>query len=375
MLLLAALLAAWTRGLPSFFAFSGALLLLPNFRVWLQTVAGTAFGLPALYLPALGLLALFLLVVQYATRRRTLGILIGVPLACVVAIGAFRFDPYAALRQNPVPELEPIQVQLLPGPGRSSFAVESVGAMAGRVMDVWFVPEGLAVTPDRALELSRMEGEIEWDDGRTSPFYATGDWSLESRLGELPLWCALAVQGDEAFTSLLGRSGNLQGRAVASVWRVASTERLRLEPGVEARYQSAGLRILHIERAPGGLRVRLRSREVVNLWHSSPRLRLALVDPVGGERLPLEFDGDGKGFRWGGLLISPPLLVAAKQGLWRPFGTGESAPDWLAEAELELRFYEFSGRAEVNVKAADLHLAEEETGAPGLYSLMRVPWF
>ncbi|MCB1021873.1 MAG: hypothetical protein KDC27_18210, partial [Acidobacteria bacterium] len=342
-LALAALMASWTHGLPGFLAFYAALLLLPNFSSWIGAVTGSAFGVSDLYLPALGLLAVALLVVQYATRRRALGIAIGAPLACLVAVAVVRVAPGPVLSAAQPATLEPLRIQLRPGPGRSSFAVESVGATADRVMDVWFAPAAAAVPPGSTLELSRIEGEIHWDGGGASPFYAAGEWPLEASAARPP-WRALGVQGDETFASLLGRSGRLEGRAVAGVWRIEATERLPLVPDAQARHQSTGVRVLGVDRAPGELRLRLRSREIVNLWRNTTRLQIALVNPLLGGRVPLEFDGEREDLRWQGLLVSRFVTaVAARQGLWRPRSEAGIDADWLAGAELELRFYDFAG--------------------------------
>jgi hypothetical protein len=395
---LACLAAAWTRGLPGFIALSVALLLLPNFGVGAANLirgARVSFGLPIGFLPALGLVALALIVLQYATRRRVAGALIGGVLFGAVALGVFRFDPYSYLHRTFTPTLPAVQVELSPGPGRETFAAERPGATAGRVMDLWFVPSPVRAGAGDALEISRVDGEIEWADGRSTPFYASGEWYLSDSpaasvgfdwaegLGPREAWRALGVRGEESFESLLGRTGALRGKAAGSVWRLAEVKRLPLEAGAEHQHAGSKVRILGVERAPGELGIRLRSREIVNLWRSYPRMQVALANAARGETVPLSFRGGGAALHWGGLLVSPPFLIQVKEGVWEPrreaaFGESEIPPvdaAWLAGAELLLAYYDFAGVADVLVEAPNLTVDAAESGSPSYYTVWRAPWF
>jgi hypothetical protein len=387
---IACLIASWTRGLPAFLAVSTALLLGPNLGVGAANLlrgARISLGLSPGVLPALGVLAIALLALQYATRRRLIGALAGAALTSGLWFGPVRFDPYSYLHRVTTPTLPAVRVALTPGPGRDAFAAERPGATAGRAMDLWFVPSPTDDREDQTIEVGRVEGEIEWDDGRATPFYAMGEWYLTHQplqvsptdwsaglVSPQSAWRALGVQGDETFESLLGQSGTLRGKSTGAVWRRAIVERLPLEAGAAAGHKSSRIRVIDVDRAPGELSVRLRSRELINLWRAYPRMQVALANAQRGETLPLSLQGGGGMTNWGGLLMSPPFLLIVKEGVWSP-STADLDADWLAGAELLLSFYDFAGTADVLVEAPSLTVEAFESQSPSLVSSWRPPWF
>jgi hypothetical protein len=291
------------------------------------------------------------------------------------------------LHRVTTPTLPAVRVALTPGPGRDAFAAERPGATAGRAMDLWFVPSPTDDREDQTIEVGRVEGEIEWDDGRATPFYAMGEWYLTHQplqvsptdwsaglVSPQSAWRALGVQGDETFESLLGQSGTLRGKSTGAVWRRAIVERLPLEAGAAAGHKSSRIRVIDVDRAPGELSVRLRSRELINLWRAYPRMQVALANAQRGETLPLSLQGGGGMTNWGGLLMSPPFLLIVKEGVWSP-STADLDADWLAGAELLLSFYDFAGTADVLVEAPSLTVEAFESQSPSLVSSWRPPWF
>jgi hypothetical protein len=395
LLAIACLLAAWTRGLPGFFALLVGLFVAPSFGfsfVRLFRASHFSISLATSLLPMLGLIALGLLAFQYATRRRFLGAAIGAALLPLGVLGLFRFDPYAYLHRVSTPHLPDMHVELTPGPGRNTFAAERPGETAGRVLDLWFVASPIPAQPGRALEISRVDGEIEWDDGRATPFYATGEWYLAESparssglewadgFGPQSSWRALGVQGDVPLESLLGRSGTLRGRAYGSVWKLGEVKTLPLTPGAEHGHGGSSVRIGEVNRPPGDLEIRLRSRELVDLRWSYPRMQLALANRARGETIPLLFRGEASQMLWGGLLSSPPFLLRAREGVWSPRAAGgleEKSVDaeWLADAELLLTYYDFAGAADILVEAPNLTVDSVESGSPSLFTFSRAPWY
>ena len=392
---LACLLAAWTRGLPGFFGLLLGLYVAPSLAAGvIPRFRGVGFSMNLLsgFLLTLGLIALALLVLQYATRRRMLGAAIGAALLPIAFLVHPRFDLYTYIHRAVTPRLLDIRVELSPGPGRETFTAERPGSTAGRALDLWFVVGRVETPPGRAVEISRVDGEIRWEDGRATPFYATGNWHLSDgpaqpsslswpeELGPQSAWRALGVQGDEPFESLLGRSGALRGKATGSVWKLAEFMHLPLEPGAEYGYRSSRVRILEVNSPPGDLRIRLRSRELFDPRGTYPRLQLALANRARGETIPLLFhDGKGQMF-WSGLLAAQPFLLRVREGVWSPrtpWGLDETPVDaeWLADAELLLTYYDSAGIADVIVEAPNLTVDSVESGSPSLFTTWRPPWF
>jgi hypothetical protein len=387
---IACLIASWTRGLPAFLAVSTALLLGPNLGVGAANLlrgARISLGLSPGLLPALGVLAIVLLALQYATRRRLIGALAGAAVTGGLWLGLFRFDPYSYVHRVTTTTLPAVRVALTPGPGRDAFAAERPGATAGRAMDLWFVPSPADDREDQTIEVGRVEGEIEWDDGRATPFYAMGEWYLTHQPLQVSptdwaaglvhppsAWRALGVQGDATFESLLGRSGSLRGKSTGAAWRRTVVERLPLEAGAAAGHKSSRIRVIDVDRAPGELSVRLRSRELINLWRAYPRVQVTLANGDRGESFPLVLQGGGGRLSWGGLLVSPPFLLMVKEGVWSP-STADLDADWLAGAELVLTYYDFAGTADVLVEAPNLTVEAVESDSPSLASSSRAPWF
>ena len=395
----ASLVAAWTRGLPGFLGglavlFLGfSLSLVPSAR---GHISDLAVSFPSSPLPALGAVSLLLLLLMYATRRRTLGVVVGVPLLVLAGSGALSWRLTEFLERAPRQFLPEVRVELTPGPGRTAFAAERPGATAGRIMDLWFVASPAGQTHGRVLTLSRIDGEIEWDDGRSTPFYVAGEWYLAdspSRTvgldwadgrGPRQAWRALGIQGDRTFESLLGRSGTLRGRADGTAWELAEIETLPLRPGAEHEQQGSKLRILEVDRAPGDFQIRLRSRDLFDLRLGYPRLQIALANRDRGETIPLQLRGGGGRMTWPGLLAPRPALVWAREavmGVRDPFAFDSADAgaaldsEWLDGAELLLTYYRYAGAVEVAVEAADLTVDTAEGTSPALYAGWRAPWF
>ena len=350
MLAVAALLAAMTRGLPTFSAALLGLVTASSLFPWVEGVASS-----------LGAAAATLLVAQYLTRRRAVIALAGVAASIVAGYNPldYRFDQAG---QQTGPDLGLLEAELTPGPGRAHFAVarpELPGSR--RATQVRAVPRFRDAPQDWVL-WGGIDGGIEWLDGAGStecalrgswfgsddaPPIAGLDWAagLQSTpQREIEL---LSADPPAAF---LGRRGRLSASRRMLVFR-AVEHALALKTGAEFRYPKIALRLLDVRIDSSEIEILARLRGIASERVSASPSPY-LVNRSRREAIPLAIQHTNRA----GAAVSLVLFsraVGAREEIWSAdlAGIGLSHSEWLAGAEVALLAYEPVGEAELSVTA------------------------